>query len=152
MSPEYLAGFFDGEGCIDNQVMYAKPPYDNRFYVRPRLRLAQANNGAFILKEIQATFGGSIRHRPKGTGNQQDSASWELLSKDVVIEMLRMLEPLLIIKKQQARLALWWFDNCAGKTIPEAARRAFNEELKMMKRDPQRLSEEAAARIESLMR
>jgi hypothetical protein len=66
--------------------------------------------------------------------------------------MLTALEPLLIIKQEQARLALWWLKNYSGTRVPEAARIAFNDELKRMKRDLQRLSEEAIADIERLMR
>lgn len=150
MNIQYLAGFFDGEGCIDNQRMYAKN--SNAFYVRPRLRLAQANNGAFILDRIQKEFGGTLTKQRPSKKSQQPSMSWEILNKDGIIHMLEALEPLLIIKQEQARLALWWLKNHSGKQIPELARIAFNDELKRMKRDLQRLSEEAIVDIERLMR
>ena len=152
MTDDYLAGFFDGEGCIDVQVMYPKPPYDKKFYCRPRIRLAQAQTGMSVLEALKESYGGILSHRAPQNDNQQPSVSWEILNKDGIVRMLKLLEPKLLIKKHQARLCLWWFENCAGRTIPEAARRAFAEELKLMKRDPQRLSEEAVAHIESLMR
>lgn len=153
LTPEYLAGFFDGEGCIDCQTMYAKPPYEKRFYVRPRIRLAQAPSGFRVLDQLKQDFGGHVGKERQGRGNQSNSKSWEILNKKGIIEMLELLEPLLVIKQEQARLCLWWFKNCAGKNgLPEAARRQFAEQLQLMKRDPQRLSGEAIAQIEQLMR
>ena len=153
VSLEYLAGFFDGEGCIDCQVMYANPPYEKNFYVRPRLRLSQGANGYALLEHIRDNFGGHLSKERKPKGNQNASKSWEILNKKGIVEMLELLEPLLIVKKQQALLCLWWFNNCAGKNgVGEPVRRAFHDELKLMKRDPQRLSEEAAQHLAALMR
>lgn len=105
-----------------------------------------------MIHELHAKFGGHIQKQRAGKKNQQDSLSWEILDREGIVKMLTDLEPLLIIKRKQAQLCLWWFANCAGRHVPEPARRAFNEELKLMKRDPQRLSEEAVAHITSLMR
>ena len=153
LSPEYLAGFFDGEGCIDCQTMYAKPPYEKKFYVRPRLRVSQSAVGFPVLEELHREFGGHLGKVTKGKGNRTDSRSWEILNKKGIIKMLELLEPLLITKREQARLCLWWFENCAGKNgLPEAARIEFARSIKQMKRDPQRLSGEAIADITRLMR
>jgi len=151
MDIQYLAGFFDGEGCIDNQVMYPANA-KGKLYVRPRLRVAQSNTGAVILHKLQETYGGHLSQRKPQNANQQASTSWEILDKAGITRMLEQLAPLLIIKKEQAILALWWLRNCTGRHIPEQARMAYNDELKRMKRDLQRLSEEAIADIERLMR
>lgn len=153
ISLEYLAGFFDGEGCIDCQVMYAKPPYEKKFYVRPRLRLSQGANGYEVLEQLKQDFGGHLSKERQGRGNQNASKSWEILNKQGIVKMLELLEPLLIVKKTQAQLCIWWFRKCAGKNgLSEEIRRGFHQELQLMKRDPQRLSEEAIARLELLMR
>lgn len=153
ISPEYLAGFLDGEGCIDCQIMYAKPPYEKRFYVRPRIRMAQTASGYKLLEALKAEFGGHVSKERIHGGNQNPSRSWEILSKKGIVSMLELLEPLLIVKQEQARFCLWWFYRCAGKNgIPESVRRGFHANLKLMKRDPQRLSEEAIADLERLMR
>lgn len=151
MNIHYLAGFFDGEGCIDNQFMYPAEG-KGRVYVRPRLRLSQAIIGAPLLQKLQAEYGGHLSYRKPQNDRQQPSVSWEILDKAGIVKILEELEPLLMLKKQQAKLVLWWLKNCSGKHVPEQARIAYNDELKRMKRDLQRLSEEAIADIERLMR
>lgn len=158
MSPEYLAGFFDGEGCIDCQRMYPKEGR-SRFYVRPRVRVAQAQSGRVVLDELQKQFGGLILERKSKKENWQPSASWEFLDKDGLRTMLTLMLPHLIIKREQAKLVLWWLENASGRhgrngqrPEIETARMLFADELKAMKLDPQRLSERAVAAIEPLMR
>ena len=158
MSPEYLAGFFDGEGCIDVQISYPAAG-QSRFYCRPRIRIAQAQSGRVVIDCPHQRFGGTLLERKAGNDRQQPSISWELLGKEGMVPMLELLIPYLILKREQAKLALWWLNNMSGRQGKngtnlklEAARRSFAEELQMMKRDPQRLSEAAVARIEQLMR
>lgn len=159
MTPEYLAGFFDGEGCIDVQRMY---PSDTnartRFYCRPRVRIAQAVSGQKVLVALAERFGGHFTKRKPSATNQQASMSWEFLDRAGMVDMLELILPHLILKKEQAKLALWWLKNMAGRRAAagddtlERARVMFAAELKLMKLDPQRLSEEAVSRIEALMR
>ena len=159
MNAEYLAGFFDGEGCIDVQTAHrTNAAGEIRYYCRPRVRVSQASSGAFVLHALAKQFGGHITDRSHG-GKQQDSTSWEFLGTDRMIDFLERITPHLILKREQARLALWWLHNMSNKRADvegaerlEDARRAFAEELKMMKLDPQRLSEEAVSRIQALVR
>lgn len=158
MSPEFLAGFFDGEGCIDCQRMYPKQGRA-RFYVRPRVRVAQASSGRVILDKLKEQFGGTILERKRQKATQQASASWEFLDNEGIRTLLMVIEPHLIIKREQARLVLWWLEHASGRhgrngqrPNIEAARKLFADELKAMKLDPQRLSERAVAAIEPLMR
>ena len=58
---KYLAGFIDGEACIDVQVTKVKG-YDT-VYIRPRLRIAQADYGLFLLEMMQNSLGGHLCHR-----------------------------------------------------------------------------------------
>lgn len=51
----------------------------------------------------------------------------------------------MFIKKEQAKLAIWWVDNVSGKHVPEEIRKDAVNEFKLLKRDPQRLSERAIA-------
>lgn len=158
MSPEYLAGLFDGEGCIDVQRMYPQAG-KGRLYVRPRVRLCMADNARGFGDLLHRKFGGHILSRKAGAKSQQDSWSLEWLSKKDMQRLLGLILPYLILKAEQAKLVLWWLDNASGRQTKEAgfagmekARAAFVEELRAMKTDPQRLSERAAARIASLMR
>ena len=159
ISPEYLAGFFDGEGCIDVQRMYPKVSGRKVFYCRPRVRLALAQSGAYLLEGLRDRFGGHLTNRTAINPNQQSSVAWELLNREEMQAILQIMLPHLFLKREQAKLALWWVDNLAGKRAKngetarlEAVRKLFAEELKLMKRDPQRLSEAAVHRINELMR
>lgn len=158
MSPEYLAGFFDGEGCIDCQYMYPKQA-PGVFYVRPRLRIGLADVGRAVLEDLQKTFGGHLYRRAGQNDAQSASTSWELLTQQGVKDVLGMITPHLVIKRQQAQLVMWWLDNASGRyggrghrTQMTEARKLFADEIKLMKQDPQRLSERAVEAIALLMR
>jgi LAGLIDADG endonuclease len=157
MTPEYLAGLFDGEGCIDVQRMYPKTGR-NRLYVRPRVRMCMSDNVRFLMQMLRDRFGGHLCGRKAGKRNQQNSWSLEWLSGDDIRRLLNLILPHLILKAEQAKLVLWWLDNGSGRHTTagyvgmEQARAVFAEELRAMKMDPQRLSERATKRIASLMR
>jgi hypothetical protein len=164
MSPEYLAGIFDGEGCIDVQRMYPKKS-NGCLYVRPRVRMCMANSANLVLHGLHGKFGGHLTRRKAPKPTQQDSWSLEWLSKAAIRDILHVVLPHLILKAEQAKLVLWWLDNASGKQIRNTrfgttdcfagigqARVVFCEELRVMKQDPQRLSERAEQRIGALMR
>lgn len=156
MTPEYLAGLFDGEGCIDVQRMYPKAGR-NRLYVRPRVRMCMADSARSMMQMLRDRFGGHLVSR-KGKVNQQDSWSLEWLNGNDMRMLLNLILPHLILKAEQAKLVLWWLDHGSGRYTTsgyagiEQARAVFAEELRAMKVDPQRLSERAEKRIASLMR
>jgi hypothetical protein len=154
---DYVAGLFDGEGCIDTQRMYTKGAHGEQLYVRPRLRICLSIVGENLLKSLRAQFGGHLSYRKPQSEKQQASVSWELLSEDDMRKFLVPFSAKLVLKREQANLALWWLDNLKGRQKHlhgdvDAARHAFAEELRAMKRDPQRLSERAEQRILALMR
>ena len=158
MSPEYLAGFFDGEGCIDCQYMYPKNA-PGVFYVRPRLRIGLSDVGRVVLEDLQKTFGGHLYRRGAQNEAQNTSTSWELLTQQGIKAVLEMITPHLVIKREQALLVMWWLENASGRyggrghrTQITEARKLFAEEIRLMKQDPQRLSERAVEAIIPLMR
>jgi hypothetical protein len=161
MTPDYLAGLFDGEGCIDVQVLYPSAlSAQGKLYVRPRVRLCMTDSALNLMQLIHSAFGGNIVRRKATKKNQQDSWSIEWLKGDTIRELLHTILPRLILKREQAKLAIWWLDNASGRRVDrgecfpgmEQARYALRDEMRAMKRDPQRLSERAVARIEALMR
>lgn len=157
MSPEYLAGFFDGEGCIDVQRVACRAKgYEDRLYVRPRVRVAQAAVGVRVLQELQDRFGGHLCFRKSRKATQSDSYSLEFLSEDNVKSILDTMLPNLIVKREQAKLVLGWYSQFKGLQAHldagiDQVRHIFKEELAVMKRDPQRLSEEALQRMHAAM-
>jgi len=163
LSWKYLAGLIDGEGCIDMQTANLKLNGEKRFYCRPRLRMTLSGKaGEMILPQLQANFGGHFDPCRKWIDNPNwlPPHSWALTGKAHLRSVLQNLVNHLIIKKEQARFAIAWMDimdsipngNQVGKNVPEEVRRFAHEELKAMKRDPQRLSEGAVLKIRELMR
>ena len=151
MTPEYVAGLIDGEGCIDCQILYPKRGY--KYYnIRPRLRVVMTQSSGFLLEQLEAIYGGYISYRKSKSITDKDSMSWEIAGKTFMVKLLEAILPHLVLKKEQAKLALWWLNNMSGRHLNKEVRQHFSDELKQMKLDPQRLSEEAIARIEQLMR
>ena len=157
MNAAYLAGLFDGEGCIDLQRMYAKPPYEQTVYVRPRVRMAMSDNVYHLALMLQAEFGGHIgRRKPQ---NVKQQSSWELgwHSREDINYILMTVLPHLLLKKEQARLALWWLDNGSGRGnqsgVPNIAqaRQLLIDEMKALKQNPLRLAEASIKLIKTSM-
>jgi hypothetical protein len=94
MSPEYLAGFFDGEGCI--QIIQGH-------CLTVRADVCQTELS--ILEEIQCNFGGNLRHLRRRTPKQSESwrLTWEAKS---AIEILEKILPYLRVKRPQAEIVL----------------------------------------------
>lgn len=89
MDDSYVAGFFDGEGCIS---IY---PKDGRMYVKFRL----ANECKEVLEEIKdfLGYGGFASER----ANQLSIAYYPNC-----LDFARRLSPYLIVKKEQMKTAI----------------------------------------------
>ncbi len=144
LSWKYIAGFIDGEGCLDMNVNHG-------IYIRPRLRIAQANVGRFILESLQASFSGTLQDRISTNDNWSDSTSWELVGYTKACPFLRNVTNHLEIKQQQARFLLWTEGTLKGKVVSPEIINIVKDELKAMKRDPHRLSDLAQERLISLL-
>ena len=146
VSWKYLAGLIDGEGCID----LATTKVNEQFYVQPRLRIGMANSALFLLEMNQLNFGGHLTGRDSKNENWQDSTTWALSGYKQTCPVLRNVVNHLILKKEQARFCLWMETNLKGTRLAQEVLDAVREELKLMKRDPHRLSEKAQERVLSL--
>ncbi len=146
LSWKYLAGLIDGEGCIDVQVTKG-------VYVRPRLRIQMTVATDELRKILLANFKGTVQYDGRKAKNPawQDSwtISWDGYSR--ACSILRNVVNHLIVKKEQARFCLWMEKNVKGKQVSTEVRDAIREELKLMKKDPHRLSEQAQERILDLL-
>lgn len=131
---KYLAGLVDGEGCLDVQ-------FDKRGYVRPRLRIAMSNVAYDLLVMCQTSYGGHLCKREFDNPQWNSATSWEVTGYAPACSVLRNIVNSLVLKKEQARFLLWMERNIKGKQVGTVVRDAIREELKLMKRDPHRLSE-----------
>lgn len=143
VSWKYLAGLIDGEGCIDTQGQKV----GDRFYVRPRLRIAMADSAKHLLEDLKANLGGHLCSRKSTNPAWQSATSWEVAGYGPSCQLLRNVVNHLVLKKEQARFCLWLETHVKGKHMGQKARDAIREELALMKRDPHRLSEVAQTRV-----
>ena len=147
VSWKYLAGLIDGEGCID----LATTKINEQFYIQPRLRIGMADSALFLLEMNQLNFGGHLSSRESKNDNWQSSTTWALSGYKSTCPVLRNVVNHLILKKEQARLCLWMETNLKGTRLEQDVLKAVREELKLMKRDPHRLSEKAQENILALL-
>lgn len=144
VSWKYLAGLIDGEGCIDVQVT----KIGDKFYIRPRLRINMADVAKELLEMCQLNFGGHLCKREyEAKPLWSNATSWELAGYKQSCPVLRNIVNHLILKREQARFCLWMETNLKGKHIGQEAVDKCREVLKLMKRDPHRLSESAQEEI-----
>jgi hypothetical protein len=99
----YFAGLFDGEGCI-RIGKWSKP---NSTHVRYSLHATLGVNYLPVIQLMHETYGGSIsenRHDLRGPNNRIVFI-WTGASR-VAAEFLHRVSPYLVIKREQAAVAL----------------------------------------------
>lgn len=98
VSLQYVAGFFDGEGC----VTFLKN--GKAIYVTAHL----TNNDRRVLDEMHEKYGGCVYTRLRnGDPRRKTTYSWQV-SGTKAIAFLREIYPYLVIKKPQAEVAFFW--------------------------------------------
>ena len=147
LSWKYIAGFVDGEGCIDVQ----SSKVNEEWYIRPRLRIAQTIPGKHVLEILKTNFNGYVVEQKNTNPNWTQAYSWELTGYKQVCWFLRNLVNHLEIKQEQARLCLWMEQNLKGRHVSSLVRQCVRDNLSAMKRDSHRLSEMAQKEISLLL-
>lgn len=164
ISWKYIAGLIDGEGCLDFQVGHSRYTRADGsraeyLYLTPRLRVAMAENAKFLLELLHNQCGGNVWTSPRSQRNEnwQDAMYWQL-ENSRLRPVLQEIVQFLIVKKEQARFLIWLIDNMRGRQVTQygmqnldKARIVAREELKAMKRDPQRLSERAVNAVKAAL-
>ena len=120
ITPEYIAGFIDGEGYfglvrkMDSPRIKTKGK-DNHYgyYYTPVLKISQVAKHDFVLKEICNFIGYGIFWKSKknywekrGQFNANPVTSLEFRGMTRVIPIAKKLLPYLIVKKAQAELII----------------------------------------------
>lgn len=147
---KYLAGLIDGEGCIDVQITRVKG-YEDRYYIRPRVRICMADNAAYLLEMIANTNKSHLSHREHKNPVWQNATELSFDGYKRGCSFLRNIVNHLFLKKEQARFCLWMEQNIKGKHVPQQVRDAVREELRLMKKDPHRLSEKAQDKVLAML-
>jgi len=95
----YFAGFFDGEGCIF-------PHISGR-----TIHLVVCNTKPKVLYELQKRLGGKIRYNHPSRVEEKTVYRWGAFNHKDCLNILRRLYPYLILKKEQARIAIELLEN-----------------------------------------
>jgi hypothetical protein len=102
MSPEYLAGFFDGEGTfyIGKQVKKST----GKSYPSFKVMLSQSGeDGLALLEEIQRFIGGELyKHLNAGQYKATKPAYKLYWNKEEALRLINFILPFLILKRQAA--------------------------------------------------
>ena len=96
----YIAGFLDGDGSIFFQIV-RRPDYKRKFQIRSSIAFYQDSSNLRILEWLKEQIGaGYIRHRKTGISD------YTIVESEKVEEILRSLQPYVILKKKHIELGL----------------------------------------------
>ena len=96
----YLAGFLDGDGCINAQIV-RRIDYVLQFQIRVSVTFFQKTTRHWFLLQLLKQIGvGSIRKRKDGM------SEYAIVGKEAVFSLLKELEPYVRMKKPQLQLVL----------------------------------------------
>lgn len=93
----YLAGFFDGEGCVG-----VKKPSPKRGQHMPYATVSQVRPE--VLQRFKSAFGGNIRFAAKCGKN--GIWCWHHAGAKGVVPFLREIEPYLLVKRAEAQVVI----------------------------------------------
>jgi hypothetical protein len=142
-TPEYLAGFFDGEGTVTLQRRTYKTA---KYGIRQTFSLkAIIPNTVFsIIEDLKTQFGGAVSYRlPKNSPRANYCAVW-IVTGEKAAEFLRLIQPHLRLKQAQCALGLEFFastheegryvgvDGRGWKRTPEAMERDLAFKTRML--------------------
>lgn len=104
ISPEYLAGFFDGEGTF----YIGKQMKNGKEYPHASIMLSQSGNlGHNLLIDIQTQYGGNIYEHLKPGQHKATKSAYKLYwNKKEGIELIKQVLPHLRIKYTEAEEVL----------------------------------------------
>lgn len=103
LSDEYMAGLFDGEGCV--MVRVWRKPNSPHIRYQPAISLGMTYRP--VIEQIHRQYGGSIHLNDHSKRNKKHRAQFNwVASSQVAARVLRAMLPYLIVKKDEAELVL----------------------------------------------
>ena len=93
---QYLAGFFDGDGCVTSNNG------------KPYLAVGLSSCSAEALLFFRDAFGGGITKQAPGRGSQKPTLLWRLFSETLRLEAAEHLQKYSILKRSQLQLLIDW--------------------------------------------
>ncbi len=113
VSPEYVAGLIDGEGCI-TALVTAKQ-------VKPVVQVTMTTRAP--LERLMRKYGGNLHERQREGTNWKPTLQW-FCPAATFAQFLTDIIPHLALKSEQAKLALelWTFQASPGRNLGEGMR------------------------------
>jgi len=102
---KYIAGFFDGEGCVQIYKIHNK----NSYAFTIAISQTDCDESRFILNELLTAYGGCIV-KCRRYGNQKKWMQYKLSSRKA-LKFLTEIYEYSIVKKSQIKLALDFYNN-----------------------------------------
>ena len=102
ISAQYIAGFFDGEGCV---AVYKSAGKHNSYGLRTQLAQNKTPESTFLFSILKDTFGGNLSEQV--TLTKRIKYNWQL-NGDKAVAFLEFILPHTIMKGEQIRLAIDW--------------------------------------------
>lgn len=99
----YLAGLFDGEGCI--KVVWQRLHRTTRKGITWGISLDICNTYRPVLEWVMTKFGGKVYSEERKNPNQRRKFHWYVMDSIAIRTLLTGMQPYLHIKKRQARIA-----------------------------------------------
>lgn len=126
MHDQYTAGLIDGEGCI--RLMESK-----RGVVRVSVEVQMSAKALPILQRLHSTYGGNtLAHkRDNRTQTRAETWSWRMGGMEA-IDFLKRIKPYLILKPEQAELAIWFHETVSKMPHGPGKGRPWSEEMKAL--------------------
>lgn len=105
MDDSYVAGMVDADGSI---IISKVRPHGHEVSPSYRLSVQVTNTHKSMLEMLKKKFGGSICNKPLTVGSfftRKSHYNWSVGSKKAV-ELLKKIQPYLIVKREQAELGI----------------------------------------------
>lgn len=141
----YVAGFFDGEGCVTFQAYYKKGKYEK--YPRIVMQINITQTSKEVLEYIQKEFGGSIHFKKSKNINHKSCYKLVLTNRENMKFFLENIVEFCIVKHDDIILGLEFVntlrsENLGCVSLPEEVhnirRKIYNESSKNIKQVPVR--------------
>jgi len=127
-TPDWLGGFFDGEGCIGVYLRNANKQNTIKYYVLVVCLAQSGNIGKQICESLKAIYGGSVY---ADTSSKKIQWKWTISSQKAG-DFLYSLKPYLLNKKEEAELG-FIFQGLSNKRFDNPEARELSEKIKLCK-------------------
>lgn len=131
MNAEYVAGFFDGEGSIG---IYRNGR--GNFHLRTQLTQNITPSSERLLKELHSKWGGNLNVMRSDAYKRGGAYNWQLNSASA-LKFLEEIAPFLVLKRDQAELAIAW-----QKAKPKPERDKFGRMVAARREHPDDIAAE----------